>query len=46
MLTKTEKQILKSVIKLSNNGSKSVNYYDVSNDLNIRPNTVINAIPI
>ena len=45
MLTKTEKQILKSVIKLSNNGSKSVNYYDVSNDLNIRPNTVINAIP-
>lgn len=45
MLTKTEKQILKSVIKLSNNGLKPVNYYEVSSDLNIHPNIVINAIP-
>lgn len=45
MLTKTEKQILKSVIKLSDNGLNSVTYYDVSADLGIHPNIVINAIP-
>ena len=45
MLTGTEKLILKSVIKLSENGLRSVNWYEIASSLEMHPQTVINAIP-
>lgn len=45
MLTKTERTVLKSAIKLSENGLKVVSIYEISSDLKLHPQTVINIIP-
>lgn len=45
MLTKTEAIILKSAIKLSNNGTAIISWYDISGDLGIHPNIVFRAVP-
>lgn len=45
MLTRTEAKILKSAIKLSNNGTAIISWYDISGDLGIHPNIVFRAVP-
>jgi hypothetical protein len=46
MLTKTQKQILNTAIKLSNNGHAILNEYDISYHLKIHPNIVFKAVKV
>ena len=46
MLTKTQSKILKSAVKLSNDGTAVISWYEISRDLDIHPAIVFKAVKI